>query len=147
MNALVYSSSLAAAFLGGVLALFAPCCIVSLLPAYLAAALRRGSWQLVGMTLRFAAGVSVVLLPVVLGIGALSQVLGAYHREVYFVVGLFLVILGVFSLTGHDLLLPIPMVRAPKGMDRGDARGVFLLGIVSGSPARAARPCSSACWH
>ncbi len=46
MNTLIYSSSLLTAFLGGVLALFAPCCIVSLLPTYVAATLRVGRWRL-----------------------------------------------------------------------------------------------------
>ena len=42
MNALVYTSSLAAAFLGGILALFAPCCVVSLLPTFVGTAAARG---------------------------------------------------------------------------------------------------------
>ena len=46
MNALVYSSSLAAAFLGGILALFAPCCIVSLLPMFVGAAIEPGRVRL-----------------------------------------------------------------------------------------------------
>lgn len=140
MNTLVYSSSLAAAFLGGILALFAPCCIVSLLPAYLAAALRRGAWRLIGMTALFAAGVALVLLPVVLGIGALSQLLGTYHREVYFVVGLILALLGVFSLSGRGWMLPLPMLRTPSGLQRGDASGVLVLGVVSGVASSCCAP-------
>lgn len=141
MNAFVYSSSLAAAFLGGVLALFAPCCIVSLMPAYLAAALRRGPWRLIRMTLLFTAGVALVLLPVVLGIGALSQLLGAYHREVFFVVGLFLATLGVVSLAGQGWMLPLPMLASPAGPGRvasGDRLGVGELVL---------RRCWLGCWR
>ncbi len=140
MNTLVYSSSIVAAFFGGALALFAPCCIVSLLPAYLAAALRRGPWRLAGMTLLFAAGVAVVLLPVVLGIGALSQLLGQYHRELFFAVGLFLTLLGGFALSGRGWLLPLPMLQTPVRTGQGDAGGTFLLGVVSGLASSCCAP-------
>jgi cytochrome c-type biogenesis protein len=140
VNALIYSSSLVAAFLGGILALFAPCCIVSLMPAYLAAALRRGGWQLATMTLLFSAGVALVLLPIVLGIGALSQVLGQYHREVYFVVGLLLALLGLFALSGRGWLLPLPMLSTPVKAGQGDAGGVLLLGVVSGFASSCCAP-------
>lgn len=140
MSALVYSSSLAAAFLGGVLALFAPCCIVSLMPAYLAAALRRGHWPLIRITLLFTLGVALVLLPVVLGIGALSQLLGEYHRELFLVVGLVLAWLGVFSLSGRGWMLPMPMLQTRTGLGRGDAAGVLLLGIVSGLASSCCAP-------
>ena len=73
--ALVYSSSLIAAFLGGILALFAPCCVVSLMPTFIGTALRQGRLRLPITTTVFAAGVAVVLLPVVLGIGALGSLL------------------------------------------------------------------------
>src|SRR5207249_8413298 len=58
VNALVYSSSLVAAFLGGVLALFAPCCVVSLLPTFVGAALERGRLRLPAMAAIFAAGIA-----------------------------------------------------------------------------------------
>jgi cytochrome c-type biogenesis protein len=61
MNALVYSSSLAAAFLGGILALFAPCCIVSLLPTFVGAALERRRLSLPLMVTIFAAGIATVM--------------------------------------------------------------------------------------
>lgn len=140
MNALIYSSSLVAAFLGGILALFAPCCIVSLMPAYMAAALRRGGWQLATMTLLFSTGVALVLLPIVLGIGALSQTLGTYHRELYFVVGLLLTLLGLFALSGRGWLLPLPMLSTPIRAGQGDAGGVLLLGIVSGLASSCCAP-------
>lgn len=140
MNALVYSSSLIAAFLGGVLALFAPCCIVSLMPAYLAAALRRGPWRLIGMTALFTAGVALVLLPVVLGIGALSEFFGIYHREVDFVVGVILATLGIFALSGQGWMLPVPMLQTPTGWERGNASSVLLLGAISGVASSCCAP-------
>jgi hypothetical protein len=47
--------SLAAAFRVGSIALFAPCCITVLFPIYLAAAVKNARWQLVPLTLVYAA--------------------------------------------------------------------------------------------
>src|SRR6266852_1963215 len=100
MNALVYSSSLVAAFLGGVLALFAPCCVVSLLPTFVGAALERGRLRLPAMAAIFAAGIASVMLPIVLGVGLLGQLFAAQHRVIFFVVGLFLVLLALQVASG-----------------------------------------------
>lgn len=138
MNALVYSSSLAAAFLGGILALFAPCCVVSLLPTFVAAAIERGRVQLPVTAALFAAGVAVVLLPVVLGVGALGQVLAAHHRPVFLTVGLFLVALGLSTLAGHHWGLPMPALNVRTG---GSGPGtVVLLGVVSGVTSACCAP-------
>jgi len=138
MNALVYSSSLAAAFLGGVLALFAPCCVVSLLPTFVGAALQRGRLRLPIIAALFAAGVAAVLLPIVLGVGALGQALAAHHRAVFFIVGLFLVFLGMSVLAGHPWTLPMPMLRLRIG---GSGPGaIFLLGVASGVTSSCCAP-------
>src|SRR2546425_3245528 len=80
MNALVYSSSLVAAFLGGILALFAPCCVVSLLPTFVSTAIERGRRRLPTTALIFSAGVATVLLSIVLGAGALRPLVARYQR-------------------------------------------------------------------
>lgn len=138
MNALVYSSSLAAAFLGGVLALFAPCCVVSLLPTFVGAGLERGRVRLPVTAALFAAGVAAVLLPIVLGVGALGQVLLGHHRAVFFAVGSFLMILGISVLAGRHWAVPMPMlgIRA-TGSGSG---GVFLLGVASGISSACCAP-------
>ena len=130
MSALVYSSSLAAAFLGGVLALFAPCCVVSLLPTFVGAALERGRLRLPAMAAIFAAGIATVMLPIVLGVGLLGQLLAAQHRLVFFVVGLFLVLLALQVLSGRPWSLPFPMLRLRvSGSTPG---GIFVLGLTAG---------------
>jgi cytochrome c biogenesis protein CcdA len=139
MNALVYSSSLVASFLGGVLALFAPCCVVSLLPTFTAAALQQRGLRLVATTTVFAAGVATVLLPIVLGIGALGQVLGRFHSQVFLVVGLFLLGLGIYVLSGRGFMLPMPTVRSrPTSPSR--VGGVYVLGVVSGIASSCCAP-------
>jgi len=138
MNALVYSSSLAAAFIGGVLALFAPCCVVSLLPTFVGAALERGRLRLPAMAAIFAAGIAAVMLPIVLGIGLLGQLLAAQHRVVFLVVGLFLVLLALQVLSGRPWSLPLPMLRLRvSGSTPG---GIFALGLTAGVASSCCAP-------
>jgi cytochrome c biogenesis protein CcdA len=156
MNTLIYSSSILTAFLGGILALFAPCCIVSLLPTYVAATLRVGRWRLLELTGAFAMGVAVVLLPIVLGVGALGQLMGRYHREVFFLGGMLMLALGLAALAGRSWSLPMPTMRAP-GAPGNSVAGVLLLGIFSGAVSSCCAPVlggvlvlsalSSSFWH
>ena len=138
MNALVYSSSLVASFMGGILALFAPCCVVSLLPTFIGTAAARGRQRLPITALVFAAGVAAVLLPVVLGVGALGQVFAAQRRIIFLLVGIFLAFLGVGMLSGRQWMLPMPALRLRV---TGDSAGsVFLLGLVSGIASSCCAP-------
>src|SRR5712691_7320251 len=66
----------------------ARCGVVSLLPTFVGTAAARGRQRLPMTALIFAAGVAAVLLPVVLGIGALGQVFGAQRRIIFFIVGI-----------------------------------------------------------
>jgi cytochrome c-type biogenesis protein len=138
VNALVYSSSLAAAFLGGILALFAPCCIVSVLPTFVGAAVERGRLRLPLTAAIFAGGIATVMLPIVLGIGLLSQVLASHHREVFFGVGLFLVLLALQVLSGRPWTLPVPMLRLR--VSGSTPAGIYALGVVSGFASSCCAP-------
>jgi cytochrome c-type biogenesis protein len=138
MNALVYSSSLVAAFLGGILALFAPCCVVSLLPTFVATAIERGRRRLPTTAIIFSAGVATVLLPIVLGVGALGQLVARYQRVVFLVIGIFLAFLGVSILWGRGWTLPMPSLRLHVG-GSGPAR-VFTLGLASGVASSCCAP-------
>jgi cytochrome c-type biogenesis protein len=134
----VYSSSLVAAFLGGVAALFAPCCVVSLLPMFVGVALQRERRRLLLTTGLFAGGVGLVLLPIVLGVGALGQVLARAHRGVFFGVGTFLVVLAILTVAGRRWMLPVPELRLRTG---GTGPGtVVLLGIASGVSSACCAP-------
>lgn len=136
MSSFVFGSSVLAAFLGGGLALLAPCCITFLLPAYFASAFRqRGA--LLKMTFVFAAGIAVVLVPIALGVAALSQLFSRFHREIGIVGGMFLVILGILALSGKGLMLP--MLRAPD-LRRQDALSVMGLGVFSGVASSCCTP-------
>jgi cytochrome c-type biogenesis protein len=138
MSTLIYSSSLIAAFLGGILALFAPCCIVSLLPAYIGSAVGRDRLGLPATTGLFALGISIVMLPIVLGIGLLGQVLSTYHAQVSFFVGLFLLGLAGLILSGRTMELPIPTLDI-RVKGKGPI-AVLLLGVSSGLASACCAP-------
>jgi cytochrome c biogenesis protein CcdA len=96
----------------------------------MAAMLRVTRWRLVQLTGVFAIGVALVLLPVVLGIGALGQLFNQSHREVFFLGGVLMLGMAVSTLMGKGWSLPMPMLRRPDV--NGQVGGTFLLGIFSG---------------
>ena len=137
MDPALFSTSTVAAFLGGMIALAAPCCVTFLLPAYLASAFRaRGA--LLAMTLVFALGVAAVLLPITLGVAALSRLINEYHGEVFIVGGVFLVFLGFWSLAGKNIALP--MMRPTTLGDQPTVLSVFSLGVFSGAASSCCAP-------
>ena len=137
MDPALFSTSTVAAFLGGMIALAAPCCVTFLLPAYLASAFR-ARHALLGMTLVFALGVAAVLLPITLGVAALSRLINEYHGEVFLVGGLFLVFLGLWSLAGRNIALP--MMRPTTLSDQPTVLSVFSLGVFSGAASSCCAP-------
>jgi len=138
MEGLYLGGSLLAAFLAGSVALFAPCCIVVLFPSYLAAAVRASRWRLVPLTLIFAAGIAVVLVPVTLGFGILAQGLLRFQGAVYVVGGLVMLLLAYFALSGRNWMLPI--MRGSPDVQRTDSGGVFVLGVFSGAASACCAP-------
>jgi cytochrome c biogenesis protein CcdA len=107
-----------------------------LLPAYLASAFR-ARYALLAMTLVFAAGVAVVLLPITIGVAVLSRVISQYHSEVFLLGGLLLVLLGVWSLAGRNFAVPI---HRGTLADRPTVMSVFSLGVFSGAASSCCAP-------
>ena len=136
MDSAFFSTSTIAAFLGGMIALAAPCCVTFLLPAYLASAFRART-ALLAMTLVFALGVAAVLMPITLGVAALSRLINQYHGEVFIIGGLLLILLGVWSLAGKNISLPL---RPTRLGDRPTALSVFSLGVFSGAASSCCAP-------
>ncbi|OGO51558.1 MAG: hypothetical protein A2148_01405 [Chloroflexi bacterium RBG_16_68_14] len=136
MGPVFFGTSTLAAFLGGMIALAAPCCVTFLLPAYLASAFR-ARYALLAMTLVFGLGVAAVLLPITLGVAALSRLLSSYHNEVFILGGLLLVFLGVWSLAGKNLSLPM---RPTSLGDQPTVLSVFSLGVFSGAASSCCAP-------
>lgn len=135
MGQVLFSTTILAAFLGGVVALFAPCCVSVMLPAYFASTFRRRS-QILGMTLVFAAGIGTIILPIALGAAIVSQALIQYHIWIFTVVGLIMLAAGVATLSGWKMMLPMP---SKKGSNSGIG-SVYSLGVFSGASSACCAP-------
>ncbi|MBI5156945.1 MAG: cytochrome c biogenesis protein CcdA [Acidimicrobiia bacterium] len=138
MEGVFLGGSLLAAFIAGSVALFAPCCIMVMFPAYLAAAVRNHRWRLVPLTLVFAAGVATVLVPVTLGLTVLTQGLLRFHGVIYTAGGVLLLVLAGVAATGGTWSLPF-LRRAPD-LSRTDSAGVYSLGVFSGAASACCAP-------
>lgn len=138
MEGVFLGGSLAAAFLAGSIALFAPCCIAVLFPAYLAAAVRNARWRLVPLTLVFTAGLATVLVPVTLGVSLLTRSLMRYHSTVYLVGAALMLVMALVVATGRTWSLPI--LRRSPDVSRTDSGGVYALGVFSGAASACCAP-------
>lgn len=125
---LLISASLVAAFIAGVAALFAPCCITVLLPAYFASIFRE-RYKIFLMTFIFFLGILAVFLPIGLGAAALGQIFSQYHNAIFTIGGFFLTLLGIILVTGKHFSLPF---KVRSSLKEHNAFSVFALGIFSG---------------
>jgi cytochrome c biogenesis protein CcdA len=138
MSEIFLGGSLAAAFFAGAVALFAPCCITVLFPAYLAAAVRNRRWRLVPLTFVFATGLAVVLVPITLGVGVLTESLLRFHSAVYALGGMLM--LGLAAVVVFGLHWSLPMFNNAPDLQRTDSGGVFALGVFSGAASTCCAP-------
>lgn len=137
MENVLFQTSLIAAFVAGMVALFAPCCITFLLPAYLGSVFKEKE-KVVLMTLVFGAGIFVVLLPAVLGVALLSQSLFRYHDLVYLSGALVMILVSITTFLG--LKLPMPNLPGVNIGGRTDVFSIFTLGIFSGITSACCAP-------
>lgn len=136
METVLFQTSLIAAFVAGMVAFFAPCCITFLLPAYLGNVFKEKE-KILLMTLVFGAGIFVVLLPAVLGVAAISQALFRYHDPVYLVGGVVMLITSIITFLGIKLPMP-SLPGTPQG--KTDILSIFTLGIFSGITSACCAP-------
>lgn len=136
MGEVLFGTTLLASFLGGVVALAAPCCVSVMLPAYLANGFRhRGG--VVAATLVFGAGVATVILPIGLGATALSSLLITQHLWIFSLGGALMIAGGLAVLAGWKPNLPMPSGRAVKEGSFGSA---YVLGAFSGAASACCAP-------
>lgn len=136
MGELLVGTTLLASFLGGVVALLAPCCVSVMLPAYLSTGFRhRGG--VVPATLVFGAGVATLILPIGLGATALSRLLFGGHVWVFSIGGALMIAGGIAVLAGWSPNLPMPGARAAR---TGSYRSAYLLGVFSGAASACCAP-------
>ncbi len=136
MGDLLFSTTILASFLGGVVALLAPCCVSVMLPAYFASSFKSRT-HILGMTLVFAAGVATVILPIGLGATALSRLISGHHTLVFSVMGTAMMLGGLAMLAGRRFMLPMPGLRTRGGTGVGS---VYTLGVFSGAASSCCAP-------
>lgn len=135
---LINSISLITAFAGGMVALFAPCCITFLLPSYLANIFRARE-KVLFMTIIFGLGIATILVPTALGIRAVGQIFQEWHTQTYVVGGAFMILLGLMELTGRKITLPMLNLTIDLNK-RHDPWSVYLLGVFSGLTSSCCTP-------
>lgn len=133
---LLFGVSLTASFLGGMLALFAPCCITFLFPAYLGTIFKERS-RVVFLTLVFAMGFGTILLPVALGMKAIVSLFDSFHTTTYLIGSLIMFLLGLATLAETKLMLPLPHFTMPK---KTTVISSYTLGIFSGITSSCCAP-------
>lgn len=137
-NNFIFGISLTASFLAGVLALFAPCCITFLLPSYLGTIFKESKKVLI-YTIIFALGLSFILIPVALGLRFFIYFFDAFHREIYYFGGLFLIFMGI--MTWKPLFhLPQLFHTQPRLGKNVNVVSVFSLGLMSGLTSSCCAP-------
>ncbi|OGZ26317.1 MAG: hypothetical protein A2W71_01695 [Candidatus Nealsonbacteria bacterium RIFCSPLOWO2_02_39_8] len=136
---IIFSASIIASFFAGMVALFAPCCITILLPAYMASVFKKKA-GILKMTFVFFAGISAILIPIGLGAAWLAKVFQSFHQELYIFGGMFMIFLAAMSILGKSFSI-IPMAgRTALKIDASDSKSVFLLGVFSGAATSCCAP-------
>ena len=121
--------SLLASFFGGVLSLLSPCSAL-LLPAFFAYAFG-GRGELVRKTCLFYLGLAATLVPLGMGISAVSALFYGHRAALIAISGGLLIAFGVLQLLGRGFTVG-PLARL-RSRVRGDSAGaVFALGAVYG---------------
>ncbi len=122
-------ASYLAAFLGGVLSLLSPCSAL-LLPAFFAYAFGGGG-ELVKKTGLFYLGLVATLVPLGMGISAVSALFYGHRAVLITISGGLLIAFGILQLLGRGFTVG-PLARL-RSRVRGDSAGaVFALGAVYG---------------
>src|SRR3989338_2140565 len=121
-------ASLITAFVAGIAALFAPCCITVLLPSYLGSIFREKRTVIL-MTFVFFLGLLTVFLPIGLGAAGLGKLFSQYHDLIFITGGILLLFFGASILLGWHFSMPFSL--RPK-LKINNAGSVFTLGIFSG---------------
>lgn len=137
MTLALFIFALTSAFLSGILALFAPCCITFLLPSYFASAFQARQ-KIIAMTAVFFLGLATILVPISLGAAWLAQLFSHYHSQIFIIGAFLLIFYGVLAFFGKTVMLPFhyqPDLTQPR-----NSFGTYTLGIFSGIASSCCAP-------
>jgi cytochrome c biogenesis protein CcdA len=129
-------ASIIISFLAGIVALAMPCCFSVMLPSYFASVFKRRT-AIFSMTLVFTLGVAVILLPIALGVTAISIYISLNHSLLFVIGGFFMLFLGIASLLGIQV---IPMFHPNVDLQKTSVPSVFALGAFSGVASSCCAP-------
>ena len=132
----LFGVSLTASFLGGMVALFAPCCITFLFPSYLGTIFKERK-RIVLLTLVFALGLGSILVPVALGMKIIVSVFDQFHTTTYLLGALLMFLLGLMTLFDTKLMLPLPHFTMPT---KTTVFSTYVLGLFSGITSSCCAP-------
>jgi cytochrome c biogenesis protein CcdA len=107
-----------------------------MLPAYLSAFLQN-RWRIVAMTFIYGTGVATVVLPLALGAAALRQFILGQHAVAFGIGGALLVALGIYTLLGGSVSIPMPHLRQTN---RRGPLGIYAMGVVAGLASACCAP-------
>lgn len=138
MNNLFFGVSLTAAFIGGMVALFAPCCITFLFPSYLGTIFKEKK-RVVFLTLIFALGLGSVLVPVAVGFRFIVSFFNDFHTTVYLLGALAMFLIGLMTLFDIKIMLPVPHYMMPAEKDT-NVVSTYILGVFSGITSSCCAP-------
>jgi cytochrome c biogenesis protein CcdA len=125
----VVEASFLASFLGGLLSLLSPCSAL-LLPAFFAYAFQsRG--ELVGRTAVFYLGLCATLVPLGMGISAVSSLVYGHRSTLITISGLVISAFGVIQALGGGFAFG-PIERLRGGISGSSLLATFSLGAVYG---------------
>lgn len=139
MNGQVFFGvSLTASFLAGILALFAPCCVTFLFPAYLGTVFKENK-KVVFYTFIFALGVSTILVPVALGFRFFISFFDSFHSQIYYIGALLMIFMGIVTIKP---MFHLPQFFHVKSVDKKNINifSVFSLGVISGLTSACCAP-------
>ncbi|MDO8591692.1 MAG: cytochrome c biogenesis CcdA family protein [bacterium] len=126
---IVVTASFITAFIAGMAALFAPCCIGVLLPSYLGSVFKSKT-KIFLMTFVYYLGLLTIFMPLGLGVAGLSSFFSRYHSIFFTLGGTFMLLMGATLLLGKSIMLPMKKVH-PK-LKKYDLGSIYVLGIFSG---------------
>lgn len=138
MNNLFFGVSLTAAFVGGMVALFAPCCITFLFPSYLGTIFKEKK-RVVFLTLIFALGIASILVPVAVGFRFIVSFFNDFHTTIYLLGALVMFLVGLMTLLDIKIMLPVPHHLMPEDKET-NIFSTYVLGIVSGITSSCCAP-------
>lgn len=138
MQNLFLGVSLTASFVGGMLALFAPCCITFLFPSYLGTIFKEKK-RVVFLTMIFALGIASILVPVALGFRFIVSFFDDYHTTIYLIGALAMFLIGVMTIFDIKMKLPVPHYMMPEEKNT-NVTSTFVLGIFSGITSSCCAP-------